>query len=406
MTDITLIGGGIVGIATAWQLQRQWPGLSIRVLEKAPALSTHQTGRNSGVIHAGIYYAPGSLKARFCREGLAETIQFSREHGISYDQCGKLLVATNAAEVDRLTALTARARENGLEVQPVSAAELREREPNITGLAGLLSPTTGIADYPAIVNRMAQVFRENGGEITLNAEVVAIEEGLSGVTLHLTSGEVVQSRHLIVSAGLQADRMAAMCGLGGDFAIVPFKGEYFRLAPRHDHVVHHLIYPVPDPALPFLGIHLTRMIGGYVTVGPNAVLSLSREGYSKLAPNLRDMVTMAGFPGFWRTMAANLKTGLTEMANSALRRRYLRACQRYCPALRLDDLLPHSPGIRAQAVMRDGTLVHDFLIRQTTRTIHICNAPSPAATSAIPIARHICRLAGETFDLKGAVDAV
>lgn len=406
MTDLTLIGGGIVGIATALEIARANPGLSIRVLEKETALSRHQTGRNSGVIHAGIYYAPGSLKARFCREGLQETLKFSREHGIAVDQCGKLLVATSPEEVTRLNALQARALENGLDVQPVTAAELREREPDITGLAGLLSPATGIADYPAIVRKMAELLRAAGAEITLGAEVIAIEEGENAVTLRLASGEVITTRHLIVCAGLQADRLARMCGLGDDFAIVPFKGEYFRLAPRHDRIVQHLIYPVPDPALPFLGVHLTRMIGGFVTVGPNAVLSLSREGYAKLAPSFRDMVAMAGFPGFWRTMAANLATGLGEAANSAFRSRYLRLCQRYCPSLTLEDLLPHPPGIRAQAVMRDGSLVHDFLIRQTARTIHICNAPSPAATSAIPIARHIRDLASTAFQLKGQTHAL
>lgn len=406
MTDLTLIGGGIVGIATALEMARANPGLSIRVLEKETGLSRHQTGRNSGVIHAGIYYAPGSLKARFCREGLQETLKFSREHGIAVDQCGKLLVATSQAEVTRLNALQARALENGLDVQPVNAAELRAREPHITGLAGLFSPATGIADYPAIVRKMAELLRDAGAEITLGAEVTGIEEGANHVTLRLASGEVITTRHLIVCAGLQADRLARMCGVGDDFAIVPFKGEYFRLAPRHDRIVQHLIYPVPDPALPFLGVHLTRMIGGFVTVGPNAVLSLSREGYAKLAPSFRDMVAMAGFPGFWRTMAANLSTGLSEAANSAFRARYLRLCQRYCPSLTLEDLLPHPPGIRAQAVMRDGSLVHDFLIRQTARTIHICNAPSPAATSAIPIARHIRDLATSAFQLKGQAHAV
>lgn len=404
MMDIVLIGGGIVGIAAAYELQRRWPGLDIQVLEKGRALAGHQTGRNSGVIHAGIYYAPGSLKARFCREGLEATIRFSREQGLPYDQCGKLLVATDGTEVERLAALADRALQNGLDVRPVSAAELREREPNITGLAGLLSPATGIADYPAIVNRMAGLFRQNGGEITLDAEVIGIEEHAAGVTLRLDSGPALHSRHVIVCGGLQADRLARMCGVGDDFAIVPFKGEYFRLAPRLDRVVQHLIYPVPDPALPFLGIHLTRMIGGHVTVGPNAVLSLSREGYGKIDPSARDLADMARFPGFWRTMRANLRTGLTEMANSALRERYLRACQRYCPSLTLEDLQPHPPGIRAQAVMRDGSLVHDFLIRETARTIHICNAPSPAATSAIPIARHICGLAASRFGLKMPAD--
>lgn len=399
MSDITVIGGGIVGIATAFGLQRDWPGLAIRVLEKETVLACHQTGRNSGVVHAGIYYAPGSLKAQFCREGLEDTLRFCREYGLPCDQCGKLIVATDADEMRRLQALAERARQNGLDTRLVPEAELRETEPNITGQGALLSPATGIADYGAITRRMADLFREGGGEIVTGTEVTGIGEGANDIRLRLSSGEALRTRHLIACAGLHADRLAAMCGLANDFAIVPFKGEYYRLAPRHDRIVSHLIYPVPDPALPFLGIHLTRMIGGHVTVGPNAVLSLSREGYRKLAPNARDMLRMAGFPGFWRTLGANLRPGLTEMANSAFRLRYLRACQRYCPSLDLADLQPHPPGIRAQAVMRDGTLVHDFLIRRTARSIHICNAPSPAATSAMPIARHIGRIAAEAFGL-------
>lgn len=399
MADLTLIGGGIVGIATALEMQLAFPGLDIRVLEKESALARHQTGRNSGVIHAGIYYAPGSLKARFCREGLSATLQFCREHALPFDQCGKLIVATRRDELDRLAALDQRAQANGLDIRRIDRAELQELEPNVTGLAALLSPATGIADYTAITQRMAGLFRERGGEIRTSAEVAAITEEPGGVRLRLASGEELSTHRLIACAGLQADRIAAMCGLAGDFAIVPFKGEYFRLAPRHDKVVRHLIYPVPDPDLPFLGIHLTRMIGGYVTVGPNAVLSLSREGYRKLAADPRDLADMARFPGFWRTIGANLRAGIGEAANSAFRRRYLRACQRYCPTLEPADLLPHPPGIRAQAVMRDGALVHDFLIRQTARTIHICNAPSPAATSAIPIARHIRAVAAETFGL-------
>ncbi|SOC20407.1 L-2-hydroxyglutarate oxidase, partial [Phaeovulum vinaykumarii] len=236
--------------------------------------------------------------------------------------------------------------------------------------------------------------------IRRGTEVAGIEEGPDQVRLHLSGGETVATARLIACAGTQAERLARMCGVGDDFTIVPFKGEYFRLAPRHDAVVSHLIYPVPDPELPFLGIHLTRMIGGYVTVGPNAVLSLARERYGKAAVDPRDMADMARFPGFWRTLCGNLSSGLSEMANSAFRRRYLRACQRYCPSLSLSDLQPHPPGIRAQAVMRDGTLVHDFLIRETPRTIHICNAPSPAATSAIPIARHIRERATRQFNLK------
>lgn len=400
MTDITIIGGGIVGIASALEIQRSWPGLSVHVLEKEQALAVHQTGRNSGVIHAGIYYAPGSLKADFCRRGLEATVRFCTDHQLPFEQCGKLLVATSQLEQDRLNALSDRARQNGLDVRPVSGTELREIEPNIAGRAGLLSTATGIADYGAMVRRMAELFIEAGGEITHDADVRGIAEDAQGVTLTMAAGPQLKTRRLIVCAGVNADRLAAMCGLADDFAIVPFKGEYYRLAPRHDKIVNHLIYPVPDPDLPFLGIHLTRMIGGYVTVGPNAVLSFAREKYGKRAISPRDLAAMAGFPGFWRTLGANLSSGLAEMANSTFRRRYLRACQHYCPSLELGDLQPHPPGIRAQAVLRDGTLVHDFLIRNTARTIHICNAPSPAATSAIPIAEHIRDQARQLFNLK------
>jgi L-2-hydroxyglutarate oxidase len=399
MTDITIIGGGIIGIATALKMQQSWPGLSIELLEKEDGPAQHQTGRNSGVIHAGIYYEPGSLKAEFCRQGLAATIQFCKDHRVPYEQPGKLLVATNQVEMDRLGALEERARANGLDIRAVSSGELREREPNITGLGGLLSPTTGIADYVAMVEKMAELFKEQGGQITYGAEVADLNEDEQAVEISLLNGRTFQTRNLIACAGLMADRLAAMCGVANDFTIVPFKGEYFRLAPRHDQVVQHLIYPVPDPELPFLGIHLTRMIDGYVTVGPNAVLSFAREKYGKFGINLQDLGDMVRFPGFWKTIGANLSSGLEEMANSTFRRRYLQACQRYCPSLELQDLQPHPPGIRAQAVMRDGTLVHDFLVRNTARTIHICNAPSPAATSALPIARHIRDLAKKTFDL-------
>jgi L-2-hydroxyglutarate oxidase len=402
VTDMTIIGGGIVGIATALRLQQTCPGLDILVLEKEDRLAAHQTGRNSGVIHAGIYYAPGSLKAEFCRRGLEATIAFCREHGLPYEQCGKLLVATTGQDMTRMDALYTRATQNGLSLVRMDRAALREAEPNITGLGALLSPRTGIVGYTAVTQKMSELFVAGGGEIRYGEEVVDLREGANDVAIRLAGGPEFKTRHLIACAGLRADRLAAMCGVGGDFAIVPFKGEYYRLAARHDHVVKHLIYPVPDPDLPFLGIHLTRMIGGYVTVGPNAVLSMARENYGKLGFDAGDVKDMLGFPGFWKTLYANLRSGLDEMANSAFRSRYLKACQRYFPALELADLQPHPPGIRAQAVMRDGTLVHDFLIRETSRTIHICNAPSPAATSAMPIADHIVGLAAKAFALKGA----
>ena len=399
MTDIAVIGGGIVGLATALRLQAVRPGLTVTLLEKEEAVALHQTGRNSGVIHAGIYYAPGSMKAEFCRRGLAMTVAFCREHGLPFDQRGKLIVATSAPEMERMAALHDRASHNGLPLERLDRAELERREPNIAGLGALFSPTTGIVDYTAVTRTMAALFTGNGGDIRFGAQVAAIDETPQGVSLHLAGKGQVDARHVIVCAGLEADRLAAMCGLADDFRIVPFKGEYFRLAPKHDQVVHHMIYPVPDPALPFLGVHLTPMIGGYVTVGPNAVLSLAREGYRKASVNLRDVAGMVGFAGFWRTMAANLRPGLHEARMSFFRRSYLQACRRYCPGLELEDLTPHRPGIRAQAVMRDGTLAHDFLIRRTARSIHVCNAPSPAATSAMPIAEHVVAQAMEGFGL-------
>jgi len=399
VTDIAVIGGGIVGLATALRLQAVLPGRAVALLEKEGAVALHQTGRNSGVIHAGIYYAPGSMKAEFCRRGLAMTVAFCREHGLPFDQRGKLIVATSAPEMERMAALHDRAIRNGLPLERLDRAELERREPNIAGLGALFSPTTGIVDYGAVTRRMADLFTAAGGNLRLSARVAGIRETPRMVTLDLGAQGTLEARHVIVCAGLEADRLAGMCGLADDFRIVPFKGEYFRLAQRHDRVVHHMIYPVPDPALPFLGVHLTPMIGGYVTVGPNAVLSLAREGYGKLAFNTRDLADMLGFAGFWRTMAANLRPGLHEARMSLFRRSYLQACRRYCPGLELEDLTPHRPGIRAQAVMRDGTLAHDFLIRRTARTIHVCNAPSPAATSAMPIAEHVVAQAVEGFGL-------
>jgi len=399
--DLAVIGGGIVGLSTAMQMTERFPGLSVAVLEKEPALGSHQTGRNSGVIHAGVYYQPGSLKARFCREGVAATIQFCQEREIPFEQCGKLLVATEREELPRMEALYERAIENGIVMERLDRLELAHREPRIRGLAALYSPTTGIVDYARIAMAMADVVRERGGQVMTGAEVTRIEESPSGVTLDVGSDRI-RARHLIAASGLQADRIARMCGVETDFRIVPFRGEYYRLGADKDDIVSHLIYPIPDPELPFLGVHLTRMIGGYVTVGPNAVLAFAREGYGFGDVNLRDMGEMLRYSGFRKVIAANLKSGALEMVNSLVKARYLALCQRYCPELELGDLLPYRAGVRAQAVLPDGTLVHDFLIGETSRTIHVLNAPSPAATSAIPIGKHILGLAEAKFGLRAA----
>ncbi|QHG23577.1 L-2-hydroxyglutarate oxidase [Pseudomonas sp. DTU12.1] len=386
--DFCIIGGGIVGLATAMELLKRQPNASLVILEKEPVLAKHQTGHNSGVIHAGIYYAPGSLKADLCKRGAEATKQFCREHGIKFEVCGKLLVASTALEVQRMEALYARSQLNGMKVERLDAEQLRAREPNIVGLGGLFLDATGIVDYRQVCETMAEVIRRNGGEICLEKTVTAIAEDTDKVTVSTLDG-AWQARHLVVCAGLQSDRLATLAGIDIDHQIIPFRGEYFRLPASKNNIVNHLIYPIPDPELPFLGVHLTRMIDGSVTVGPNAVLGLGRENYKKFSINWKDVAEYARFPGFWKTIWQNLGSGSVEMKNSLFKSGYLEQCRKYCPSLELDDLLPYEAGIRAQAVMRDGTLVHDFLFAQTPRMLHVCNAPSPAATSAIPIGEMI-----------------
>ena len=390
MYDFAVIGGGIVGLSVAWQLQQKQPSGRVVVIEKEPAVARHQTGHNSGVIHAGIYYEPGSLKAELCRKGVAETLRFCSDNDIPHEQCGKLIVATNADEHERMLALYKRALQNGIEVELLDEAQLRAAEPNVAGVGAILSPTTGIVDYVAVSRAMARRLEELGGDIRTNTEVTAIEESAEAVTIHIGAGQRLEARRLVVCGGLMADRLAAMMQLDVDFRIVPYRGEYYRLPDEKNSIVRHLIYPVPEPGLPFLGVHLTRMIDGSVTVGPNAVQGWKREGYGRLNFSVRDTSEMLAFPGFWRVTAENLGVGITEFRNSVWKRGYLRQVQKYCPSVRLEDLRPHPAGIRAQAVRRDGTLVDDFLFAETPRSLHVCNAPSPAATSAIPIGEVIC----------------
>ena len=386
--DYCIIGGGIVGLATAMALLERQPGATLLILEKEAVLAQHQTGHNSGVIHAGIYYAPGSLKADLCKRGAEATKAFCTEHRIKFDVCGKLLVASTPLEVSRMHALYERSKQNGLKVEQLDAAELRRREPNIVGLGGLFLDATGIVDYRQVCQAMARVIESSGGEIRLQTSVTAISESADSVTIS-SLDQVWQARQLVACAGLQSDRLAKLAGVKIDHQIIPFRGEYYRLPASRNEIVNHLIYPIPDPELPFLGVHLTRMIDGSVTVGPNAVLGLGRENYRKFSINWRDVAEYASFPGFWKTIWNNLGSGTTEMKNSLFKRGYLEQCRKYCPSLEVDDLLPYEAGIRAQAVMRDGTLVHDFLFAETPRMVHVCNAPSPAATSAIPIGQMI-----------------
>jgi L-2-hydroxyglutarate oxidase len=388
LLDICVIGGGIVGLATAYALLQERPGLALAVLEQEAAPALHQTGHNSGVIHSGIYYAPGSLKARLCREGAEATKAFCAEAGIAVETCGKLLVATTPLEVERMEKLALRATENKIICERIDAAELKRREPHITGLGAIFVPATGIVDYRAVCAALVQRIEQAGGRLVFGARVTRISERADAVEVE-AGGIIYTAARLVACAGLQADRVAALAGFAPEFQIVPFRGEYFRLPPAMNDIVSALIYPIPDPDLPFLGIHLTRMIDGGVTVGPNAVLGLAREKYSKFAVSPRDVKAMLGFPGFWRTLRANLGPGLVEMRNSLFKTYYLEACRKYCPELTLGDLRPQEAGIRAQAVLRDGTLVQDFLIKKTARMVHVCNAPSPAATSALPIGKMI-----------------
>lgn len=388
MRDICIIGGGIVGLATAHALLQARPGIGITVLEQEQQPGLHQTGHNSGVIHSGIYYAPGSLKARLCREGAEATKAFCAENNIPVEVCGKHLVATNALEASRMEALERRARENNIAHERIDAAELHRREPAISGVSALFIPATGIVDYQLVCQVLACKITQSGGQVIYGARVEAIEETGNQVNIH-AGGQVHSARHMVACAGLQSDRIAALGGLRPDFQIVPFRGEYYRLPASRKDLVKTLIYPIPDPDLPFLGIHLTRMIDGGITVGPNAVLGFAREKYAKFSVSARDVKEMLGFPGFWRVLRGNLKSGVTEMRNSLFKQGYLQMCRKYCPELTPADLQPQEAGIRAQAVLRDGTLVHDFLIKKTPRAVYVCNAPSPAATSALPIGRMI-----------------
>ncbi|MFM9878815.1 MAG: L-2-hydroxyglutarate oxidase [Burkholderiaceae bacterium] len=391
MHDFLIIGGGIVGCSVAWQLLQAQPQARIALLEKEPVLARHQTGHNSGVVHSGIYYPPGSLKADFCRLGNAATFDFCEAHGLPSKRTGKLLVASSPAELPRMQALFERSQQLGIAARSLGSAELIEIEPAIIGVGAIHLASTGIADYPAITRQMAQLFGRAGGEIHLDTKVLSLHETAGSIRVATTTGEF-DTRQLICCAGIQADRLAALAGLAVDFAMLPFRGEYFRLKAQHNLIVSHLIYPIPDPDLPFLGVHLTRMIDGSVTVGPNAVLGLAREAYPKLSLNWRDMGDMLAFKGFWPLLRSHLRTGLAEMKNSLYKPGYLALCQRYCPSLRLADLEPMECGIRAQAVTLGGQLIHDFLIKRTARSLHVCNAPSPAATSAIPIGAHIVQL--------------
>ncbi|MCP3941110.1 MAG: L-2-hydroxyglutarate oxidase [Desulfobacteraceae bacterium] len=396
--DLALIGGGIIGLSTALTIKTRYPKASVILVEKENRFAAHQTGHNSGVIHAGVYYEPGSLKADFCKRGARATMDFCKTHNLPFRQCGKLLVATTPLEVKRMEALEKRCAQNKIPTRSIDRRQLNKMEPHIFGLGALLVPATGITDYTKITAKMADLFKAAGGIIKKGQAVTRIEESSDKVTI-FTDQKPFCASHLIACGGLEADRLARMMGIAIDFMILPFRGEYYRLPDRLAKIVSHLIYPIPDPDLPFLGVHLTPMVDGCITVGPNAVMGFKREGYGRFNVDLVDTAQMLAFPGFWKVIGQHLGSGIKEWIDASYKPGYLKRVQKYCPGLTLKDLNPYPAGIRAQAVKKDGGLVHDFLFAKTHRSLHVCNAPSPAATSAIPIGEYLCDRAKTKFNL-------
>lgn len=381
---IILIGGGIVGLATARAAQQRFPERRVLVFEKEAALCAHQTGRNSGVIHSGIYYKPGSYKARLCRTGSESMVAFCQHHGIPYQRCGKVIVATEMHELPQLEKLHQRGLENGLEVHRLEAAQLREHEPHMTGIAGLWVPATGIVDYKQVVAQLARLLEADGGEIYFKTRLLGLKRGV----VQTTAGDFAAA-HVINCAGLHSDRVARLSGATPEAKIVPFRGEYYQLRPEKAHLVKGLIYPVPDPQFPFLGVHCTKMIDGSVHLGPNAVLALAREGYFKTTLNLRDLTETLTFAGFWRLAANHWRSGFQEMLRSFSRAEFVRSLQRLVPEISEADVVPCAAGVRAQALSDDGSLVDDFRIQQEPGITHVLNAPSPAATASLEIGKYI-----------------
>ncbi len=386
--DFVVVGGGIVGITTAFELQIRHPSALIALLEKESALAAHQTGHNSGVIHAGVYYSPGSLKARFCREGKMAIRAFCDEYKIPYKICGKLIVATDQDELARMAALKSRSAQNDIPIEEVSVDELRKLEPHISGVGALLSPSTGIVNFAQVAQVMAKLFADRGGVIEYDCTVRSGRESKTTVTL-ISSKGTFECAYAVICAGLHSDRMISAFGHTPDYRVVPFRGEYFRLKNQPSNLVNHLIYPVPDPERPFLGVHLTQKLGGGFTVGPNAVLAMKREGYKRAHISAGDLLQTFSYPGFWRMLSKNSKSAAAELTTSLSKRLYLNRVRKYCAHIQLDDLAPYAAGVRAQAVANDGHIIDDFLFVKTRRCLHVGNAPSPAATSSIPISKYI-----------------
>jgi (S)-2-hydroxyglutarate dehydrogenase len=404
--DLTIIGGGIVGLATALKVLRAHPRTKLLVLEKEPQLARHQTGNNSGVIHSGLYYRPGSLKARSCVTGRKALIEFCNENGVPYELCGKVVVATSQEELPRLDELHRRGVANGLQgLEIIGAERLKELEPHAIGIKGLHVPETGIIDYTKVAEAYAARIRTAGGDIRLSQRVLGIIEGRQEIVLQ-TSGGDYRTNCLINCCGLHSDVVAKMmktrdqAGNGNDHRIIPFRGEYYKIAPERQFLVRNLIYPVPDPTFPFLGVHFTRMAKGGVEAGPNAVLALAREGYRHTQINPGDLWKTVSFKGFWAMTGKYWQTGFGELYRSLNKSAFVRALQKLLPEIRESDLVPGGAGVRAQAVSASGALVDDFVIKESRNAIHVLNAPSPGATASLAIGQAITDMAAKNFNLQ------
>src|SRR5262245_34357451 len=393
--DLVIIGGGIVGLATGLQTIRKQPRIRLAVLEKEAEIARHQSGHNSGVIHSGIYYKPGSLKAKNCVTGAAQMVEFCREHSIPFEICGKVVVATDESERAGLAELKRRGTANGVPgLTMIGPDQLREIEPNCTGIAAMHVPGTGITDYAQVARKYAQLIQNGGGQILTTCEVRGISRNTGDIVLESTRGAIKASR-IINCAGLYSDRIMRLAGEQSALRIVPFRGEYYEIVPARRHLVHNLIYPVADPRFPFLGVHFTRRINGGIEAGPNAVLALKREGYRKTDFNFRDAVETAVFPGFWRMAVKYWRSGVGEYYRSLSKQAFTRALQKLVPDIQAADLEPAGAGVRAQALDRSGRLLDDFVIVRSKQMIHVCNVPSPAATASLVIGQQIVEMTNQ-----------
>ncbi len=390
MYDFAIVGGGIVGLSTGMALYQRFPNAKVVVIEKESKVAEHQTGHNSGVIHSGIYYKPGSFKARFARQGSQSMTEFCQVHGIDHDICGKVIVATKEEEMPLLQNLYTRGLENGLAITKIGPDELKEIEPHVRGLGAIRVPQAGIVNYRQVSEKFAETIKEHGGEIKLNTKVEKIYENSDSVTIETNRG-TLKTNLVINCAGLHSDRVAAAAGYKTDMKILPFRGEYFKLKLEKRYLVKHLIYPVPNPKFPFLGVHFTRMISGEVDAGPNAVLSFKREGYKKTDFNAKDLAEALSYSGLWKMAGKFAKEGFDEYVRSFSKKQFTKSLQQLIPEIQEDDLIPAPAGVRAQALKNDGNMVDDFHIIMGRRSIHVCNAPSPAATASIEIGKEVVR---------------